>query len=390
MRRGFHCAAAVLVATAASLLPSRALSSAASNTGERTSLVESPLATGAGLELDFINGAPYGIYAPIHVLTFSPSQYTVQVALANHALDGGLQTPSAMCQSTPGCVAAINGDYFDVTDAGQPAMGDEVGGIIRNCVLLHTPEISHEQVDLSDETVSEGLNWTSDLDVDGTDVPITAINQQLPMTYVRVHVPLAGTLLYTSLYDLPTPAASGRVTYEFEEIDGATSPTTINATADLEFVGQTTRPARVARGDVDISAPVGTVLASLGVGDTAELTVTSTAGCNNIGGHPILFEDGEAGLPNRDDTYMATPYPRTVIGWTATGETLILSVGGSDGETGATMFQLLTLLYSLDAVTALDLDGGGSTSLYVNGRVVYPTAATERPVSTGLLIVSDP
>jgi len=35
-----------------------------------------------------------------------------------------------MCRSTIGCVAAVNGDFYDVTPKGKPDPGDEVGGII--------------------------------------------------------------------------------------------------------------------------------------------------------------------------------------------------------------------------------------------------------------------
>src|ERR1019366_4394826 len=129
------------------------------------------------------------------VLTFSGSQYTVKIDLAHHAIDGGVQTPSSMCQTTPGWVAAVNGDFFDMTDPVKPDPGDEVGGIIQDCVLLHTPEVAHAQTDLAGQSVSEGLNWSSNLGVNGTSVPITAINQELPMSYVKVKLPLAGTLL---------------------------------------------------------------------------------------------------------------------------------------------------------------------------------------------------
>jgi exopolysaccharide biosynthesis protein len=355
--------------------------------GTRTAPLISPKIGASGLTLYSISGARFGVYTPIHVLTFDASQYSLDIGLANHAIDGGEQTPSSMCHATTGCVAAVNGDFFDVSDPGEPVAGDSVGGIIRNCVLLHTPETAHEQIDLDGESVTNSFNWSSTIDLDGTSVPITAINQELPMSYLNVNVPLAGTLLFTSLYALPTPTAPGRVTYEFTHVGGVISPTTINTTADLDLVGQTTKAVRVAAGDVDISAPADSALDVLSDGDSVTMTTTSTAGCNNIGGHPILLSKGVVGPINRADTYMATPYSRTVVGWTASGETVIMSVGGRDAKSGATMYQLVTILLSLDVVTALDLDGGGSTTLYSNGRVIYPTAKTERAVSTSLLVV---
>jgi exopolysaccharide biosynthesis protein len=344
-----------------------------------------------GLHIFAINGRQFGVLTAIHVLSFSGSQYTVKVGLAKNTIDGGLQTPSSMCQTTAGCVAAVNGDFFDMTRPGEPDPGDEVGGIIQNCVLLHTPEIAHQQANLDGQSVSEGLNWSSTVDVNGASVPITAINQELPISYVKVHLPLAGTLLFTPPYALRTPSATGWVTYEFAQVDGATSPTTINTTAELDFVAQTADPVKVRAGQVFISAPTGSTLATLQVGDTVTLTTTSTAGCDNIGGHPILLNHGVATPIVSADTYMVKPYARTVIGWTASGETIIMTVDGKDGVSGATAHQLVSLLQSLNVVTALDLDGGNSTTLYANGRVLNrPSHGTERPVSTGLLIVRNP
>jgi exopolysaccharide biosynthesis protein len=344
-----------------------------------------------GLHIYAVNGRQFGVLTAIHVLSFSGSQYSVKIDLAKHAIDGGTQTPSSMCRTTAGCVAAVNGDYFDLTHPGEPDPGDEVGGIIQNCVLLHTPEIAHQQADLDGQSVSEGLNWSSTVDVNGASVPITAVNQELPMSYVKVHLSLAGTLLFTPPYALRIPSATGRVTYEFAQIDASTSPTTINTTAELELVAQTTEAVKVRAGQVFISAPTGSTLATLQVGNTVTLMTTSTAGCDNIGGHPILLNHGVVTPIVPADTYLVKPYARTVIGWTATGETVIMTVDGKDGVSGATAYQLVSLLQSLNVVTALNLDGGVSTTLYAKGRVLNrPSHGTERPVSTGLLIVQNP
>lgn len=344
----------------------------------------------SALNVHMINGAPYGVNAPIHVLTFNGPQYSLAIDLANHEIAGGLETPSSMCRSTIGCVAAVNGDFYDVTPKGKPDPGDEVGGIIQNCVLLHTPEISHQQVDLVGQKVNEGFDWSVSIEVNGVAVPITAINQELPMSYLNVNLPLVGTLLYTTQYALRIPSAAGRLTYEFVEVNGVTSPTTINTTSELELVAQTTNAVRVPAGHVFISAPTGSSLTSLQVGDTVTVTTASTAGCNDIGGHPILLNDGVVVPTSSSDTYMAQRYARTVIGWTGTGETVILMVAGIDDKTGATGHQLVRLLQSLHVVTALDLDGGNSTALYANGRIYYHTGRAERPVSTGLLVIQNP
>ena len=377
--RGFRKAVATAAVVAMVGVAARVAPAASGTTSE------------SGLHIYAINGRQFDVLTAIHVLTFSGSQYTVKIDLAKHTIDGGAQTPSSMCQTTSGCVAAVNGDFFDMTHPGEPDPGDEVGGIIQDCVLLHTPEIAHQQADLDGQSVSEGLNWSGTVDVNGASVPITAINQELPMSYVKVHLPLAGTLLFTPPYALRIPSATGRVTYEFTQVNGSPSPTTINTTAELELVAQTAEAVKVRAGQVFISAPTGTALATLQVGNTATLTTTSTAGCDNIGGHPILLNHGVATPIVPADTYMVKPYARTVIGWTASGETVIMTVDGKDGVSGATAHQLVSLLQSINVVTALDLDGGNSTTLYAQGRVLNrPSHGIERPVSTGLLIVGNP
>ena len=173
-------------------------------------------------------------------------------------------------------------------------------------------------------------------------------------------------------------------------MDSTTSPTTINATASLSFTGESASPVSVAPGEVDISAPTTSALSSLVVGTGVTLTTTAKAGCNDIGGHPVLLDNGAVVPISPADTYMLRRYARTAIGWTASGDVVVLTVGGVDGKTGATGYQLVRLLRSLGAVTALDLDGGDSTAMYANGRVVYHAGPGERAVSTGLLVMQIP
>ena len=169
------------------------------------------------------------------------SQYSLAIGLANHEIDGGLETPSSMCRSTVGCVAAVNGDYFDVTHKGQPDPGDEVGGIIQNCVLLHTPEIAHQQANLDGQQVGEGLNWSVSVDMKGVTTPITAVNQELPMKYPNVNLALTGNLLFTAPFELRIPSAAGRRTYEFIQVNTTTVPTA-STTTTLSTAPTTIRP----------------------------------------------------------------------------------------------------------------------------------------------------
>lgn len=349
-----------------------------------------PAAAAPGIYVYPVDGATFGVRAPIHVITFYGAPYSLEVGLAHNKIDGGLETPAAICQATAGCVAAVNGDYFDVPNSKKPDPGDEVGGIVAGCVLEHTPEVSHQQANLDNGTVSTQFTWNAALNVNGTVVSINAINQELPLSYVGVSDPLRGTLLFTSAYALPTPTASGRFTYQFKEVSTAQSPLTINSTAQLQYIGRTPAAIHVLAGRVDISASNSTTLAGLVAGDMVTVTTNSTMGCDDIGGHPIILDDGVTGTVGPSDSYMKEPYPRTIVGWTSMGETVVMTVGGADDRSGATWNQLLAIFRSLNVVTALDLDGGSSTSMFANGRSIYSARASERPVSTALLVIEAP
>ena len=349
-----------------------------------------PAGAATGIYVYPIDGAAFGVHAPIRLMSFYGAPYSLEIGLAHNKIDGGLETPSAMCRATTRCVAAVNGDYFAIPNSKKPDPGDEVGGIISGCVLEHTPEVSHQQADLDDGTVSTQFTWSATLDVNGTDVPVNAVNQELPLSYVGVSDPLRGTLLFTSAYALATPRASGRFTYQFKEMSGAPSPLTINSTAQLQYIGRTLTPIHVLAGRVDVSASNSAALAGLVSGDIVTLATNSAMGCDDIGGHPIILDNGVTGTVSPADSYMSEPFPRTVVGWTSMGETVVLSVGGQDGRSGATWTQLLAILRSLNVNTALDLDGGSSTSLFANGRSIYSARASERPVSTAVLVIQAP
>ena len=219
----------------------------------------------------------------IHVLTFNGSQYSVAIGLAHDAIDGGIQTPSTMCKNTPGYVAAVNADFFDLTPPNVSRPGDEVGGVIQNCVLLHSPEISHQQANLDGHSVSNGLNWSSTLTVNGTNVPIAAINQELPLSYSTISLPLDGTLLYSAPYalDIRPPRGAGPA-YEFTQVvELRVPPPSIDGTIVVRgpdrhnpfgWASVASTSPRTCRHHANIP---GTRR------DSVTLTTTSTAGCRN-------------------------------------------------------------------------------------------------------------
>jgi hypothetical protein len=112
-----------------------------------------------------------------------------------------------------------------------------------------------------------------------------------------------------------------------------------------------------------------------------------------IGGSPMLVKDAQVRVTDQEeliDLNNTTPRARSAIGYTAAGIVLLVAAEGDNapGPAGFSLVQFATLLRSLGCVGAVNLDGGGSTSLVIDGRTtVRPSDGRERPVISALLLV---
>lgn len=112
-----------------------------------------------------------------------------------------------------------------------------------------------------------------------------------------------------------------------------------------------------------------------------------------IGGSPMLVKDGQIRVTDAEeliDVNTTSARARTALGYTASGIVLFVAAegGNAPGPAGYTLLQLATLMRSLGCVGAINLDGGGSTSLVVGGRTtVRPSDGAERPVISAILLV---
>ena len=81
--------------------------------------------------------------------------------------------------------------------------------------------------------------------------------------------------------------------------------------------------------------------------------------------------------------------PRTIAGVDGLGRTVLVTVDGrSTRDLGLSIPEAADVARSLGLVDAINLDGGGSTTMVVGGQVInHPSDATgERPVGDALLI----
>jgi len=93
---------------------------------------------------------------------------------------------------------------------------------------------------------------------------------------------------------------------------------------------------------------------------------------------PVLMLDGKA-VELSQKAFNRLSHPRSAVAITRDCKLLLIAVDGRNKQAGGmSLFSLTSLLENLNACSALNLDGGGSTALYVKGQtetgiVSYPS-----------------
>ena len=113
-----------------------------------------------------------------------------------------------------------------------------------------------------------------------------------------------------------------------------------------------------------------------------------------IGGGPVLVQNAKIKITNNEERKFAgqavnNHEPRTAIGYTKDQQLIILVCEGrSDSAAGLTLIQEAKIFQDLNCVEALNLDGGGSSCMLVNGKEtnIPSSKGVQRPVPSVFLI----
>ena len=127
-------------------------------------------------------------------------------------------------------------------------------------------------------------------------------------------------------------------------------------------------------------------------------SVPSLAGARTaIGGGPVLVREGKRqAIRGSGESYetssMFERHPRSAVGWDRDHFHLVEVDGRQPGlSMGMTLEELATWMARLGCQTALSLDGGGSATLWYDGRVRNsPCDGHERPIANGVVLVRKP
>jgi len=278
--------------------------------------------------------------------------------------------------------AALNGDYFGDTylyfgdPAGlQIAQGELISGPhpTRVCFWMDARGELHRGVVQSLFRVT----WP-----DGASTPL-GLNEDRPV---------AGATLYTRAVG-PSTRTKGGLDLELTAVGGADLPR-LEPGRIYQAVISALNPngnSRLRPGMMVISAgpKLAARLGRLKPGDPVTFSTATRpdlAGARTgLGGGPTLVHQGR---PWHWSNPLPFRHPRSAFGWNKDYCFLVEVDGRQAASAGMTFEELADYLVRLGCEEAINLDGGGSATLWVDGRVVNsPSQGRERPACNAIMLI---
>ncbi len=116
-----------------------------------------------------------------------------------------------------------------------------------------------------------------------------------------------------------------------------------------------------------------------------------------VGGGPVLIQEGKVMITNNEERKFAgdaifDKHPRTAMGYTRDQRLIILVIQGRFPgiAEGATLVQEAQILLDLGCIEALNLDGGGSTCMLINGKeTIRPSDANGQRALPAVFMIRD-
>lgn len=250
-------------------------------------------------------------------------------------------------------LVAINGAFF------KPQTGCPLGTLMIDGKIYTGP--IHNRVSmgfLEDGFAMDRLQFNATLKRGFDKIQLDNINQpRMLSTHLIVYTPDWGT------YSTITPKYGKQVVVK-----------------DNKVVAITVSRCEIPQDGYVIVGP-SSKLNELKVGDKVSLDVATAPDWKGvkhiISGGPYLVKDGEVFVDMTAQKLgcIGGRNPRTAIGYTRDNHVILITADGREGSSiGLTLNELAYLMQSLGCVNAMNLDGGGSTVMFVNGSVVNKPA----------------
>lgn len=277
------------------------------------------------------------------------SKYEVKPALASSSDKlSNKRTITTIAKQT-NSIAAINGTFF------KPQTGVPLGTLMIDGKVYTGPIYNRVAMGIFDDGFAVArVELKAKLQAKGKTLKIDNINQPRILS--------SYSLIYTKDWGERAPV-SPKYGYQI-------------AIKDNKIIQSSSNPLAIPEGGYVIVAPYRALEPFL-----SEKSVTVEISTNPewknvkhiISGGPYLVKNSEVYVDMSAQRLSAIggKNPRSAIGYTKENRLVMVAVDGRENQSvGMTLVQLANFMKSIGCTNAINLDGGGSTVMYVNGQVV--------------------
>ncbi len=303
----------------------------------------------------------------INVVEVNPKvakDYTLVPVLASDTL-ANKRTISSIAENT-NSIIALNGTYF------KPQTGVPLGTLMINQKLYTGPIYDRVAMGIFDDGYDVArIQLNASFGAGKNIVKVDNINQpRMLSTYILAYTSDWGNIAApTPKYGLQLAVSGNKITQI--------------STSSLQ----------IPKDGYVIAGPA-SLLDKFKVGDKVKLDITTIPEWKNvkhiISGGPYLVKNGEVFVDMTEQKLASIggKNPRSAIGYTADNNLILVAVDGREGHSvGMTLMQLANFMKSAGCVNAINLDGGGSTVMYVDGKVVNnPQVKGGIPLSNAIVL----
>ena len=316
---------------------------------------------------NYYNGRPVRINVVEADLKVA-SNIQIQPVLSNSANLQSRRSISSMAKNN-NIIAAVNGTYF------KPQTGVPLGTLMIDGKVYTGPVYDRVALGIFEDGFDVArVQLNASIEGSGVKVKVDNINQpRMLSTYVLVYTPEWGKYSpYAPKYGMSLRVADGKIT---------------KASAN---------PLVIPENGYVISGPK-KLLQPLLKDKEVKLDIRTIPEWKNIkhiiSGGPYLVKDGDVFVDMTAQKLRAIGgrNPRTAIGYTSDHNFILVTADGREGSSiGMTLMELANFMKSLGCIGAINLDGGGSTVMYVNGSVVNkPQVKGGIPLSNALVLTQN-
>lgn len=284
-------------------------------------------------------------------------------------------------------IAAINAGFFRLDKS--PFLGDPVGMFMVDGNWLSEPTNNRIQLLINNKSSKTEIEFartkpTESIRVGGEIFDVTGLNRERKKDDLIIYTPEFGRTTQTGSGGLEMVVVKGVIMAMADDLGNAVIPPNglvISASGTFR------------EGLSKVAKDSGTVSMIRKWEGLPAVFEKDRANLDVVAGVPLLIQNGRIDitwqLEKSSQSFVETRHPRTAVAKLKDGRFLMLVADGRTEDSGGIGLEdLAAFLLELGATDAMNLDGGGSTTMYVDGKVVnHPSDKEgERKVSDALVV----